>query len=94
MEPTRKVETPKSDNTHSFTGEVLDILTYVGLDPAGLGLYYTITGLTKRDENNEAKRRIHERELRRPEEPDDRRDQGGIGERSKDADGTGYRSDW
>ena len=54
VEP-RKVETPKSDNTHSFTGEVLDILTYVGLDPAGLGLYYTITGLTKRDENNEAK---------------------------------------
>ncbi|MDE6274268.1 MAG: hypothetical protein K2L87_04395, partial [Clostridiales bacterium] len=50
----KKVNTPKSDNTHTFTGEVLDILSFAGMDPEGLGLYYTLTGLTKRDENNEA----------------------------------------
>ncbi len=51
----RKVNTPKSDNTHTFTGEWQDILSYAGMDPEGFGMYYTLTGLTKRDtRTNEA----------------------------------------
>jgi len=39
VEP-KKINAPKDDDTHSFTGETLDILTYAGLNPEELWLYY------------------------------------------------------
>ncbi len=51
IEP-KKINAPANDNTHTFDGNVQDILSYAGLDPAGLGVYYNVTGLTKRDAQN------------------------------------------
>ena len=53
VEP-KKINAPKDDDTHSFTGETLDILTYAGLNPEELGLYYEITAITYYDANFEA----------------------------------------
>ena len=53
IEP-KKINAPKSDATHEFTGQTLDILSFAGLDPAELGVYYKLTGLTKRDQQNNA----------------------------------------
>lgn len=51
IEP-KKINAPTNDSTHTFDGNVQDIVSYAGLDPAGLGVYYNITGLTKRDAQN------------------------------------------
>lgn len=51
IEP-KKINAPTNDSTHTFNGSVQDIVSYAGLDPAGLGVYYNITGLTKRDAQN------------------------------------------
>ncbi len=48
----KKINTPKNDATHEFNGQTQDILSHTGLDPAGLGVYYNVVGLTKRDEQN------------------------------------------
>ncbi|MDE5896609.1 MAG: hypothetical protein K2H43_02205, partial [Clostridia bacterium] len=50
VEP-KKLNAPKDDNTHSFTGETLDILTYAGLNPEELGIYYEITSITYYDKD-------------------------------------------
>ncbi len=68
IEP-KKIAAPKADATHTFTGYTLDILSFSGMDPKGLGIYYDLVGLTKRDVNNEAQSLFNSENCADPNNP-------------------------